>query len=197
VVRKAVYTLLVAGLLTVGSAAPAAAAGGLGLAVTADPEKVRPGQQVTLTVTVSNEFDVAFGTVRVTADGAPGCARSNIGPVAAGASKTYTCAVTAGKRPGRQQVSLTAVAQTGYEKFTAEAGTAFKVKKPRPSSSPSISPSKHSKPKKPGKPSTSPVPTLPITGTPSVLPGLALAGTLLLAAGGVLVILTRRRERVE
>lgn len=195
-VRKAVYTLLMSGLLTVGSAASAAAAGGLGLAVTAEPEKVRPGQQVTLTVTVSNEFDVAFGTVRVTAVGAPGCARSNIGPVAAGASKTYTCTVTAGQRPGMRQVSLTAVAQTGYEKFTAKAGTAFTVKKPKASPSPSISPSKHREPK-PGKPSTSPVPTLPITGPPSVLPVLAVVGILLLVAGGVLVILTRRPERIE
>jgi LPXTG-motif cell wall-anchored protein len=188
VVRKAIYTLLVSGLLSVGFAAPAApavAAGGLSLAATATPEKVRPGQQVTVTVTVGNEFDVEFGTVRVISDRAPDCARSDIGPLAAGASKTYTCSVTAGKRPGRHHVSLTAVAQTGYEKFSAGAGVAFTVKKPKPSPSPSTSPSK------------TPVPILPITGTPSALPGLALAGVLLLMAGGALVILAYRRERVD
>jgi LPXTG-motif cell wall-anchored protein len=188
VVRKAVYTVLVAGLLTVASAAPAAAAGGLGLAATAAPETVRPGHQVTLTVTVSNEFDVAFDRVRVFADGASGCARSDIGPVAAGASRRYTCAVTAGKRPGTHRVSLSAVAQTGYEKFTAEAAVRFTVRKLKPAPS--------STPRKPTR-SPSPEPTLPITGTPSALPDLAVAGMLLLVAGGALVILTRRPRRTD
>ncbi|WP_020668281.1 DUF7507 domain-containing protein [Amycolatopsis nigrescens] len=58
---------------------------------TASPTTIHAGEQVTWTVTVRNTGDSPLDPVQITDDTTAACSRTLPGPLAAGASETYTC----------------------------------------------------------------------------------------------------------
>jgi LPXTG-motif cell wall-anchored protein len=195
---------------------PALAASGVGVTITAAPEKVKPGETVTFTVTVTNNFDKKFDDVSVSAVGANDCNRTSLGPLDINSSTQYTCTKTAENQPGGHVVKVTATAKVsgGYKSPKGEASVRYKVKtetetpspspstsqtssSPSPSETPSRTPShtpSPSKSKSTRTPSVSPSPMLPTTGTATPIAMLVSAAVGLVAAGSVLLILARRRR---
>jgi uncharacterized repeat protein (TIGR01451 family) len=62
---------------------------------TVAPTQVRPGDPVTITVTVTNTGDLPLSNVAVTDKDFPACSKSDLGTLQPGASTKYDCTVTA------------------------------------------------------------------------------------------------------
>jgi LPXTG-motif cell wall-anchored protein len=214
--------------------AAAAPGDGSGVDITASPIKVHPGDKVTFTVTVTNNFDEKFRDVSINSS-VSSCDRPSLGALDINESVSYKCTTTAPENVGDHTVTVTATAKldhgrdTGYghnnDKVTGMAKVKYTVgpeqnESPSPSPSHSKSPSpspshpKSSSPNPSASPSTSPsgetypspslsstwsgslspARQLPTTGSSTPIVLLTAGAFGLLAAGGVLLILARRRR---
>jgi uncharacterized repeat protein (TIGR01451 family)/LPXTG-motif cell wall-anchored protein len=63
----------------------------IGITIVPDRTSVPPGGDVTWTVAVTNSGDSPLDQIDVTDTDVPGCARTGLGPLAAGGTTTYTC----------------------------------------------------------------------------------------------------------
>ena len=79
---------------------------------TAAPTAVRVGDRVTYTITVHNTGDTTLSDVAVTDPSTPACA-STLGTLAAAATRTYTCTVTAGSADIINAATATGTPPTG------------------------------------------------------------------------------------